>query len=435
MNEVTRAGIQARQAKSRVAFQGRLAGIGAELIEPEWLGKRAYHRARCAAGHIYSLTPDSIRVGNGHCPDCANEEPSSAAARFKVALAELGATLLEPKWLGLHRRHHVRCDAGHDCYPRPNTVLYNGQGICRDCVGLSPAISEANFRARLAELGVTLLEPYKNATSKHRARCSQGHECWPVPHSLQRGNGACRDCAGQDPVRAEKEFRARVTEQGGTVVGQYVNSSTPVHIVCAQGHHWSPRPGVIQRGHGICRECAYKTWDVFYVVAHKSEAQVKFGISNLDGRVRLRNHRGYGYTNIVRLVTGLPGRLARDTEDAVRSALALAGEQAVQGREYFDVSCLALILDVADSWLATSEAQPMKGTQMETSRLDLAEDEEFEGEDDELVRAKWAIDGATTLAEAAQKAREFADHLQDLHDQGYVLREPVADDYGAYYKP
>jgi hypothetical protein len=48
------------------------------------------------------------------------------------------------------------------------------------------------------------------------------------------------------------------------------------------------------------------------------------------------------------------------------------------------------------------------------------------------VRAKWTIDGATTLAEAAQKSREFADELQSLHDQGYRLRDPVAGDYGSY---
>lgn len=63
------------------------------------------------------------------------------------------------------------------------------------------------------------------------------------------------------------------------------------------------------------------------------------------------------------------------------------------------------------------------------------DDEEFEGEDDDLVRAKWTIDGATTLAEAARMAHEFGDSLQKLHDEGYVLREPVSDDYGMYYKP
>jgi hypothetical protein len=60
------------------------------------------------------------------------------------------------------------------------------------------------------------------------------------------------------------------------------------------------------------------------------------------------------------------------------------------------------------------------------------DEEEFT---DGTVRAKWTIDGASTLAEAAQKARGFATWLQQMHDEGYVLRNPVADDYGFYYKP
>ena len=68
-------------------------------------------------------------------------------------------------------------------------------------------------------------------------------------------------------------------------------------------------------------------------------------------------------------------------------------------------------------------------TDQEPAVLDDIEDE------DEIVRAKWTLDGATTLAEAAQKARDFADRLQRLHDKGYVLREPIADDYGSYCKP
>ncbi len=73
----------------------------------------------------------------------------------------------------------------------------------------------------------------------------------------------------------------------------------------------------------------------------------------------------------------------------------------------------------------------MKGNQMNsTTHCDITEQA-----NDGIVRGKWALDGAATLTEAAQKARDLADHLQGLHEQGYVLREPVADDYGAYYRP
>lgn len=68
-----------------------------------------------------------------------------------------------------------------------------------------------------------------------------------------------------------------------------------------------------------------------------------------------------------------------------------------------------------------------------TPDVDLGED--GEEPDDLTVRSKWQLDGAATLAEAAQKAREFADWLQGLHNEGYVLREEISDDYGFYYKP
>jgi hypothetical protein len=62
-------------------------------------------------------------------------------------------------------------------------------------------------------------------------------------------------------------------------------------------------------------------------------------------------------------------------------------------------------------------------------------DTEFPEAYDEIERAKWSIDGARTLAEAAEKSRAFADRLQALHDEGYVLRRPVEDDHAFYYKP
>lgn len=63
------------------------------------------------------------------------------------------------------------------------------------------------------------------------------------------------------------------------------------------------------------------------------------------------------------------------------------------------------------------------------------DDEDAEFSDDDIQRAKGIMDGAATLAEAAAFARTFADDLQALHEQGYVLRRPVEDDYAYYYKP
>jgi hypothetical protein len=209
----------------------------------------------------------------------------------------------------------------------------------------------------LAELGATLLEPYHGALEPHRVRCAGGHLRNTRPADVAKGHGVCRICTGDDKDTAEAAFRAALTAAGSVLLEPAYRGNKFGHRArCKEGHENRLRPDVVARGFGVCRDCAYKTWDVFYVLQHETEPRVKFGITNLDGKPRLRTHRKFGYTVVVRLVTGLAGRVARDTEDAVRAALADAGHQPVKGREYFDVSCLGLILDVADWWLGLAGA-------------------------------------------------------------------------------
>ncbi len=110
-----------------------------------------------------------------------------------------------------------------------------------------------------------------------------------------------------------------------------------------------PAPTNVRQGHGICRFCAGSDWDAFYIVT--GSGIVKFGITTGNGRHRLAVHAAKGFAEVVHLATGLSGTVALDTENAVKAALAVAGEKPIQGREYFDISCLGLILDVASSWL------------------------------------------------------------------------------------
>jgi hypothetical protein len=55
-------------------------------------------------------------------------------------------------------------------------------------------------------------------------------------------------------------------------------------------------------------------------------------------------------------------------------------------------------------------------------------------EAEEIIRAKWQMDGATTLSEAAEKLRAFADELIQMEKDGWQLTQPVEDDYGIIYK-
>lgn len=65
----------------------------------------------------------------------------------------------------------------------------------------------------------------------------------------------------------------------------------------------------------------------------------------------------------------------------------------------------------------------------EDNDLDEVE-EEFDPENESIVRAKWSFDGATTLSEAAQKLRNYADELIQMEKEGWQLTQPIEDDYG-----
>jgi hypothetical protein len=51
-----------------------------------------------------------------------------------------------------------------------------------------------------------------------------------------------------------------------------------------------------------------------------------------------------------------------------------------------------------------------------------------------VIRAKWSLDGASTLAEAAEMARELADNLETLEREGWQLDSPIRDDWGFVHR-
>lgn len=409
----------AQSLAAEAAFRVRLEELGATLVEPEWLGSKAKHRAICAAGHPCTPTPHYVRAGDGICMTCGGHDPAAAEAGFRARLTELGAELLEPRYLGARVKHRITCAAGHEVFQMPNR-LQQGTGLCRKCSGTDPGVAEERFRARVEALGGRVLYDKWNGTDQpHYVECREGHPCYPRPGSVNFGQGICLTCSGRDPVSAEASYRALVISLGGMPLwGQWKGNKSPTLVRCPEGHEVDPRPNDVEQGSGLCRTCGRqdpvaseakfrarlaalgatplfiawtgrkaryevrcasghlcrpwantvmngqgvcricrgKEWDVLYVVA--STSVVKFGITSGDPAPRLQRHARDGMTEVVRLRTGLPGTAAPDAERAIKAALAMAGERPVRGNEYFDISCLALVLDVADSWLAESVITP-----------------------------------------------------------------------------
>jgi hypothetical protein len=67
----------------------------------------------------------------------------------------------------------------------------------------------------------------------------------------------------------------------------------------------------------------------------------------------------------------------------------------------------------------------------------LADEDEDLGDGTETIsaiRAKWVIENAATLSEAAAKLRDFADELAQMEREGWQLIGPVTDDFACVRK-
>ncbi|MCK6210343.1 hypothetical protein KZX45_07275 [Georgenia sp. EYE_87] len=74
-------------------------------------------------------------------------------------------------------------------------------------------------------------------------------------------------------------------------------------------------------------------------------------------------------------------------------------------------------------------------TELDDDLFETSDDDELDDLDElsegrDIIRAKWSMDGARTLSEAAAKLEAFAQELRDLEESGWQLTEPVADDVG-----
>lgn len=284
--------LKKKSEKTYEEFKSRLAALGATLVEPTYLGKDGKHRLICVVGHETTVRPASLRRGNGCCRICAGLDSATAGRAFLVRLERLGATLLESEWLGTRRRHRVMCSTGHICMALPASVQ-QGQDVCRRCA----LAREGRIRAKTAE----------------------------------------------------ERFLALLAELGGIMVEpEWLGARTPHRMICPEGHACIAKPNNVQQGNGMCRECAATAWDACYVVINPVARRVKFGITSGNPRPRIGDHRRNGYTEVMRSLTIPKARLL---ETSIKQALEWAGMKPVQGREYFDLTALALILDVVDGYM------------------------------------------------------------------------------------
>ena len=125
---------------------------------------------------------------------------------------------------------------------------------------LGVTLTQEEFQRRLSKCNpsIELLGEYKGMFSRIKARCKiDGYEWDPTAQTLLRNH--CPRCSGKERYTLQ-EVRHRVSEIHPMieVIGEYVNSTTPITCRCTvDGHVWKGRIGHLFRGVG-CPKCAGK---------------------------------------------------------------------------------------------------------------------------------------------------------------------------------
>jgi len=146
------------------------------------------------------------------------------------------------------------CPYGHKAKPSPEMVRTRDYVPCAICANMDPKKAEQDFRQRVRNHGGTVLGQYVNSYTPVKCCCPKNHICSPMPSSLHT-QGLCKTCAGHDPAASEQEFINNVAALGGTVVGKYKYSSQPVECLCQHDHKCFPRPSDLRKGIGMCARC------------------------------------------------------------------------------------------------------------------------------------------------------------------------------------
>ncbi len=95
--------------------------------------------------------------------------------------------------------------------------------------------------------GECLSEKYRNAKTKLRWKCSEGHEWEAVPDHIKEEHW-CPHCAGNALLTIE-QMRGIAKSRGGKCLSkEYEGNHKNLRWKCSEGHEWEAQPSSVKQG-------------------------------------------------------------------------------------------------------------------------------------------------------------------------------------------
>lgn len=151
------------------------------------------------------------------------------------------------------------------------------------------------FLASVAQAGARPADgaAWRGQDAPYALICANGHHCTPRPNNVKRGSGLCKTCAGRDSEAAQQEFLAGVGALGGRPApgATWRGSNQPYPLICPAGHPCAPHPSSIRKGQGLCAVCADRDSEAAHAAFLQRIAQL--GARPAADATWLGSDRGY----------------------------------------------------------------------------------------------------------------------------------------------
>lgn len=147
----------------------------------------------------------------------------------------------------------------------------------------------------VTEKGGKITGEYINTSVKVEIECDKGHTWNASPHHVKNGSW-CPTCAGRCPIEAKKKFYNIVEEKKGKVIGEYIDTKTKIEIECENGHTWNVKPNEIKQGSWCPRclkNCPIKAQENLYKIVNEKNGKILGKYVNSQTKIQFECSQGH----------------------------------------------------------------------------------------------------------------------------------------------
>jgi very-short-patch-repair endonuclease len=217
----------------------------------QYLGSKISMTVLCPNGHKWSGYPRKLCIPCNNCQICWKNRDLTPSEKLDEVIISKSGQLLSP-YVKSNEKISIKCAQTHIFETAPND-LFSGKW-CNICAGNNMDEAKKKFYGILESNGAKAITPYVNSITPVNIICRYGHEYSQVPSSTNMGFG-CRYCAGNALGSGATRFQEIVASKNGQILGTYINRYTKVPVLCPKNHIFQALPSSITRGQW-CIKCA-----------------------------------------------------------------------------------------------------------------------------------------------------------------------------------